>query len=209
MIVCWLFDSEINYLNLQLNPNYTQTKLQVRWDGGIWRYQNICTAMTNLVHHFWHSNVKNSPRRRLKGCCMVRLLSVLLVLSHLVVWINTALSAVSVNDHRGKYNLCMSVNFDGLLRYFSISHLTFKGRGQSFFVQLVPFATLINFSPNLANLSVILSNLARIKSIKSLTDFVKWGKKARSRCRKTAKASAKQGKKVRKRWSKDLGDQNW
>lgn len=90
MIVCWLFDSGITNLNLKWNPNYIETKLEVRWDGGIWRYRNICTAMTNLVYQFWLSKVKNSPRRSLKGCCMVRLLTVL-ALAHLVVWINTAL----------------------------------------------------------------------------------------------------------------------
>lgn len=34
-------------------------------------------------------------------------------------------------------------------------------------------------------------------------------KGSESRFKKTAKAAAKQGKKVRKRWSKGLRDQNW
>lgn len=57
-MICWSFDSEIIYLNKKWNPNYTQTKLEVRWDGGIWRYPNICTAMTNLMYQFWLLKVK-------------------------------------------------------------------------------------------------------------------------------------------------------
>lgn len=130
MIVCRLFNSEINYL--KWNPNYTKTKLEVRWDGGIWRYHNICTATTNLAHQCWLSKVKNSPRRSLTGCCTVKLLSALPALSHLVVSINVVLSAVSENDHRVKYNLCMLVNFDGLLRYFTMSPSDLQEEGNHF-----------------------------------------------------------------------------
>lgn len=203
MIVCQLFDSEINYLNLKWNPNYTQTKSEERWDGGIWRYHNICTAMTNLTHQCWLSKVKNSPRRSLTGCCMVRLLSVLPALSHLVVSINIALSAVSENYHRVKYNLCMLVYFDGLLRYFTMSHLTFRKRA-IIFVHLVPFTTLTNFSPNLARLSVMLSSLARVKSIKSLTNFVKWGKEVRADLERLQKQLQRKAK----RWGRD-GLKTW
>lgn len=53
--MCWLSESEINYLNVNQHPNYAQTELEVRWGGGIQRDHNTCIAMTHLAHRFWLS----------------------------------------------------------------------------------------------------------------------------------------------------------
>lgn len=146
-IVCWLVDSEINYLDAKRNPNCTQAEVEVRWGGGT--VTQALAWLISLVSSDFQRGEKfteQKPDRVLTfqtGCRMVRLLSVCLPLSHLAAWINVLLSATSEKDHRGKYHLCTLVNFDGLLRYFTFPAWP-PGKRAIIFVQLVPFATLTN-----------------------------------------------------------------
>lgn len=114
--------------------------------------------MTHLAHQFWLSKRWKIHRAEAwqgadvkTECCMVRLFSVLLALSHLV------------DQHFPECHLWYFVYVGTFWSFFKICQSppppppTSQGRGQIIFVQLVPFATLRNSSPNPAKLPVMLS----------------------------------------------------